>query len=48
MKKAAGIILVILGVYMLYLGIPANMRPPMVTGVGFLVIGAVFLAPSRS
>lgn len=47
MIKIAGIILIILGIYMLYLGIPTNMRPPMVTGVGFIVIGAVFLVPRR-
>lgn len=43
MKKIAGVILIILGAYMLYLGIPASMRPPIVTGVGFLIIGAVWL-----
>lgn len=42
MIKIAGIILIILGIYMLYLGIPTNMRPPMVTGVGFIVIVPYF------
>lgn len=40
--------MIVLGIYMLYLGIPEGMRPPMVTGVGFLIIGAVFLVPPRS
>jgi len=48
-KKIAALILIILGFYMLYLGfLPEKiMRPPLVTGVGFIVIAAVFLSPRR-
>lgn len=47
MKKIAAIILIILGAYMIYLGfLPEKMmRPPVVSGIGFLIIGAVFLSP---
>jgi len=38
----AAIILAILGVIMLYLGTKHNLLPPFVTGVGFIVIAAVF------
>ncbi len=46
-KKVVALILIILGVYMIYLGfLPEKiMRPPLVTGVGFILIGAVFLSP---
>jgi putative Mn2+ efflux pump MntP len=46
-KKIAALILIILGFYMIYLGfLPEKiMRPPLVTGVGFLLIGAIFLSP---
>lgn len=47
MKKIIGVLLLILGIYMLYLGIPAGLRPPMVTGVGFLLIGIAFLYPGK-
>ena len=48
MKKIAGVVLLILGLYMIYLSFPASggvMRPPMVSGIAFLVIGGVFLNP---
>lgn len=46
-KKVVALILIILGFYMIYLGfLPEKiMRPPLVTGVGFILIGAVFLSP---
>ncbi|MGK0406908.1 MAG: putative Mn2+ efflux pump MntP [Roseivirga sp.] len=45
MTKIVGVLLIILGVYMIYLGfLPTKMmRPPVVTGAGFLLIAAVFL-----
>jgi putative Mn2+ efflux pump MntP len=48
MMKIVGVLLLILGVYMIYLGfLPEKMmRPPVVTGVGFLLIGAVFIKPA--
>lgn len=42
--SVAAILLIILGAVMIYLGINASILPPAITGVGFLVIAAVFLA----
>lgn len=47
LKKAAGIVLLILAALMLYLGIKAEMLPPALTGAGFLVIGVVFLKKEK-
>jgi|GEM_PF-1364772 len=51
MKRIAAIILLILGGYMIYLSLPNEahdlMRPPMVSGVAFLLIGLVWLSPNR-
>ena len=47
MKKAAAIILVLLGIFMLYFGLTKSVTPPAVTGVGFLVIALVFLAEKK-
>ena len=38
----ATILLLILGIYMIYLGTKANILPPTVTGAGFVIIAAVF------
>ena len=38
----AAFLLFVLGVYMIYLGTKANILPPTITGVGFIVIAAVF------
>ncbi len=38
----AAFLLFVLGVYMVYLGTRANVLPPTVTGVGFIIIAAVF------
>jgi len=35
--------LILLGVFMVYLGIDASILPPTITGVGFFAIAAVFL-----
>ncbi len=48
MKRIVGIILLILGAYMVYLSMPGDgsiMRPPMVSGIAFLLIGIVWLNP---
>ena len=45
-KKTAGIILILLGVAMIYIGgfyAPKVMLPPIITGVGFFAIALVFL-----
>ncbi len=49
MKKIAAVLLLILGAYMIYLSFPEGgkmMRPPMVSGIAFLIIGGVWLSPS--
>ena len=38
----AAFLLFVLGVYMIFLGTKANILPPTITGVGFIVIAAVF------
>lgn len=46
MKKTAGIILVLLGIVMIYLGGfygPKLILPPIITAVGFFVIAGVYL-----
>ncbi|QNR22817.1 hypothetical protein [Croceimicrobium hydrocarbonivorans] len=51
MKRIASIILLILGIYMIYLSIPSEgviMRPPMVSGVAFILIGLVWLNPKTA
>ena len=38
----AAFLLLVLGIYMIYLGTRANIIPPTVTGAGFVIIAAVF------
>ncbi|MCR9155004.1 MAG: hypothetical protein NXI09_12920 [Bacteroidetes bacterium] len=48
MKKIVAIILLILGAYMIYLSMPEGgniMRPPMVSGIAFILIGIVWVSP---
>lgn len=48
MKRIIAIVLLILGGYMIYLSMPgggAIMRPPMVSGIAFILIGLVWLNP---
>jgi hypothetical protein len=37
------VVLFLLGAMMIYLGIQSSLIPPSITGMGFLVIGFVFL-----
>jgi len=39
----ATLLLTILGVYMIYLGSTGRILPPVITGVGFILISIVFL-----
>ena len=39
----AAILLVLLGIYMIYLGTKGNILPPTITGIGFLIIAIAFL-----
>lgn len=43
LKKSAAVCLILLGIVMVYLGANAGILPPTVTGIGFLIIAAVFL-----
>jgi hypothetical protein len=36
--------LVILGMYMIYLGTDKNLLPPTITGIGFIIIAFAFLS----
>ncbi|MDT8348005.1 MAG: hypothetical protein RQ756_09400 [Flavobacteriaceae bacterium] len=47
MKKALVSVLIILGLIMIYLGLKAGMLPPSITGVGFIVIGLLFLIDKK-
>jgi len=50
MKKLVGIVLIMLGVAMIYIGgfyTPKLMLPPIITGVGFFAIAWVFLNESK-
>ena len=47
MKKIAGIILFVLAIAILYVGITKTLLPPIITGIGFIVIGIVYLSEKR-
>lgn len=36
-----------LGIYMIYLGQQSGIQPPVVTGIGFILIAAIILLPNR-
>jgi hypothetical protein len=38
----AAVLLLILGIYMIYLGTKAHILPPGITGAGFIIIAIVF------
>jgi len=40
---AAAVVLVLLGVYMIYLGTKGKILPPTITGIGFIIIAIAFL-----
>lgn len=37
------VLLILLGIYMIYLGMKASILPPVITGIGFGVIALIFL-----
>ncbi len=43
LKKLSGVTLILLGIFMVYLGVNASILPPTITGIGFFAIAAVFL-----
>ena len=49
MKQVLLILLVIVAIIMIYLGANANpiVKPPIFTGVGFIIIAALFLDKSK-
>lgn len=47
MKSVVAVIVLLLGAYLLYLGIPQGMQPPIVSGIAFILIGAVWLLDGR-
>jgi hypothetical protein len=42
LQKALLILLVIIGIVMIVLGVKANMKPPVLTGIGFFIIAYLF------
>lgn len=47
LTRILAIILAFLGIYMIYLGAKAGIQPPTVTGIGFIIIAAIFLLQKR-
>jgi len=39
----AAILLILLGIYMIYLGTKGKILPPTITGIGFMIIAIAFL-----
>lgn len=48
LKLIAGVVLVLLGIVMIFLGQRAGILAPSVTGLGFFVIAAVFISDGLS
>jgi len=47
LTKILLILLVLIGAGMIYLGINANMKPPTLTGIGFIIIAFLFLRSEK-
>lgn len=43
MYRILAIVVILLGIYMIFLGVKASMQPPLITGIGFILIGVLFL-----
>ncbi|MGG5506823.1 MULTISPECIES: hypothetical protein [unclassified Myroides] len=43
MQRILAIAILLLGLYMIFLGIKSSMQPPLITGIGFILIGFLFL-----
>ncbi|WP_199268605.1 hypothetical protein [Myroides fluvii] len=43
MQRILAIAIILLGIYMIFLGVKSNMQPPLITGIGFILIGFLFL-----
>lgn len=46
-KKVLLILLVLVAAVMIYLGVKGNMKPPIFTGIGFVIIAFLFNKPSK-
>jgi hypothetical protein len=44
LSKAAVVLLTLAGGYMIYLGCKAGIQPPVITGIGFLLIAFIFFS----
>ena len=42
LSKALLILLVVIGIIMIVMGVKANIKPPILTGVGFFIIAYLF------
>lgn len=47
LNKALLVLLVIVAAVMIYLGVKGNMKPPIFTGIGFIIIAFLFNKPSK-
>ena len=47
MQRILAILIILLGIYMIFLGIKSNMQPPLITGIGFILIGFLFLSGKK-
>lgn len=47
MKRIAGFFLLLLAALMLFIGISEGMLPPILTGLGFIAVGLVFLTEKK-
>ena len=47
LKNILAVIVAALGVYMIFLGQKAGIQPPTITGIGFIIIAAIFLLPNK-
>jgi hypothetical protein len=43
MLTSAASLLILLGIYMIYLGTKGKILPPTITGIGFMIIAITFL-----
>jgi hypothetical protein len=47
MKQIFLLILVVLAIVMIYLGVNLGAKPPIFTGIGFIIITALFLIKAK-
>ncbi len=47
-QKISAFILILLGIYMIFLGLKSSMQPPLITGIGFILIGILNLLGQKN